>query len=133
MNSHDQEKLLKGILPPDDAAEFRQASLECGLAGLRRERRRHHLVKLSVAAAIFIGLSLGVVLNFRNAHPNQNAQIQPAVAATSPALAAHVDFINDEQLLALVTNKPVALIGKPGDQHLVYLGKSEDDSAEHQF
>jgi hypothetical protein len=44
-----------------------------------------------------------------------------------------VDFINDDELLALVTNQPVALVGKPGAQRLVFLGKSENDSAEHQF
>ena len=124
MNSHDREKLLKEILPPGDPADFRQASLERGLAGLRRERRRRQIVRSSVIALAFICVSLGIVLKWRNTGQNQNAKMQLPPVATSPVLAAHVDFINDDQLLALFTNQPVALVGKPGEQRLVFLGRS---------
>jgi hypothetical protein len=133
MNSRDQDKLLKEILPSEDLANFRQVSLERGLAGLRRERHRRHIVRFSAMAVALICLSLGIALNSRNTRRNQTAQIQPAPAAASPALASHVDFINDEQLLALFKNQPVALVGKPGEQRLVFLGQSESDSAPRQY
>lgn len=133
MNPQDQEKLLNEILPPDDPADFRQASLERSLIGLRRERRRRHVVRVSAVAVALICISLGIVLNSRTTKQNQAAQIQPPPTAASPALASHVEFINDDQLLALITNRPVALVGKPGEQRLVFLGKSENDSAKHPF
>jgi hypothetical protein len=49
---------------------------------------------------------------------------QPRISAP-PRVAANVaqpnevESINDEQLLALFPNRPVALIGPPGDQRLV--------------
>jgi hypothetical protein len=32
-----------------------------------------------------------------------------------------VKFINDEELLALFPGRPLALVGKPGEQQLVFL------------
>lgn len=133
MNSRDQEKLLKEILPPDDLADFRQTSLERGLAGLRRERRRRHILRFSAVVAALICISLGLILKSKNPSNTQTTQIQPLPVVASATLTPHVDFINDEQLLALFTNQPVALVGSPGEQHLVFLGKDEDDSTQHQF
>ena len=133
MNPHDQEKLLKEILPPDDLADFCQTSLAFGLAGLRREQRRRHVVRLGAMAAVLICISLGIIVKSRKTGGNQNVQIQPTPIPASPVIASHVDFINDDQLLALFTNQPVALVGKPGEQRLVFLGASREDSREHQF
>jgi peptidoglycan/LPS O-acetylase OafA/YrhL len=133
MNPHDQEKLLKEILPPDDLADFRQASLAFGLAGLHREQRRRHVVRFIAAGTVLICLSLGLVMKSRKTGGNQTAQIHPALATASAIVASHVDFINDDQLLALFTNQPVALIGKPGEQRLVFLGESQNHSAPHQY
>ena len=133
MNSHDQEKLLKEILASEDPADFREASLERGLAGLRREWRRRHIVRFSAVAVALVGLSLGMVLTSRNTGRNEKAQLPPVPAAASPTLASHVDFINDDELLALFTNQPVALVGKPGEQRLVFLGKSGESPALHPY
>lgn len=133
MNAHDQEKLLKEILPPNGLADFRQASLAYGLAGLRREQRRRHTVRLAAAAAVVLCISFGLAVKLRKTGANQNVQIHPALATASAIVASHVEFINDDQLLALFTNQPVALVGKPGDQRLVFLGKSENHSTEHPF
>jgi hypothetical protein len=133
MNSHDQEKLLKEILPPDELGDFRQTSLECGLAGLRRERRRRHVVRISTLNVVLVCISLCIVLKLERTAQKQTAQIQPAPAAAPVAPASHVDFINDEQLLALFKDQPVALVGKPGAQRLVFLGNSEKGSSEHPY
>jgi len=133
MNAHDQEKLLKEILPPEDADAFREASLKGGLAGLRRERRRRHVVRLGAVAAVLVCVSLGIVLKSRETRAIQNTESRVSPAVVSTTSATHVEFINDEQLLALVKNQPVALIGKPGEQRLVFLGKSGNDSAPRQY
>jgi hypothetical protein len=137
MNPHDQEKLLREILPPEDIAEFRDFSLECALNGLRRERHRRRIVRLSSTAAVLLCLCVGVLLKTRKPAQIEHASNQ-RIAQPAPAglASSHVDLINDDQLLALIasiTNRPVALIGKPGDQHLVFLSEPETGSAQHPF
>jgi len=137
MNRNEHEKLLREILPPDDIAEFRDHSLERALNGLRRERRRRHIVRLSSAAVVLLCILIGILLKSPRPDHVEHASIQP-VASPAPASAdsGHVDFINDDQLLALIssiTNRPVALVGKPGDQHLVFLSESETDTDQHPF
>ena len=127
MNSRDQEKLLKEILPTDDVAKFREASLGRGLACLRRERRRRYLLRGGTVAAITCVLFVGILLKSRAPVPNPvaNSQLSPAPAPS----ASHVQFISDEELLALFKNQPVALIGKPGQQRLVLLDKAKAEHA----
>jgi hypothetical protein len=134
MNPSDREKLLKEILSSEDVSDFRQNSLARGLAGLRRERRRRQLVRFSSAAAVLICLVVGILLKSANPVRNEHASVQRSAQPAPASLAdSHVDFISDDQLLAFFTNQPVALVGKPGDQHLVFLGESENDSARKQF
>ena len=47
-----------------------------------------------------------------------------ATAFLPPADTVKVKFITDEELLALFPDRPVALIGRPGHQQLVFLDKS---------
>lgn len=134
MNSRDQEKLLKEILPPEGAADFRNTSLAHGLAGLRRERRRRQVGRFSAVLVVLLGLFLGVIFKSRNQFHNDHVVTQAAPQPAPFDLAAgHVEIINDDQLLAIFTNQPVALIGKPGEQRLVFLGKSKNDSAQNRF
>jgi len=134
MNRSDQEKLLKEILPSEDMADFQKASLACGLAGLRRERRRRHVVRTGSVAAVLICLFVGILLQSGKTVRTAQSPALRAAPDVSPQLASgHVDFITDDQLLALFTNQPVALVGKPGDQRLVFLSASEGDSAHHPF
>ncbi len=128
MNSDDREKLLKKILPHEDLADFRQASLEHGLTRLRRQRRTRYAIRVGAAAIAFCFLSL--VIFFKAQHPVRN---DVSVAQSPPPLPAsvasdHVTFISDDELLALFTNRPVALIGKPGQQRLVFLDQAHGKS-----
>jgi len=43
-----------------------------------------------------------------------------------------VQFINDDELLALFPNRPVALIGEPGKQRLVFLDRQNAPELEEQ-
>jgi len=137
MNHRDHEKLLKEILPPEDISEFRNSSLEFALSGLHREHRRRRLVRLSSAAVVLLFLFVSILLKSSKPTQIEHASIQP-IAQPAPAnpASSHVDFINDDQLLAIIssiTNRPVALVGKPGDQRLVFLSESEPDPAQHPF
>ncbi|HHY86181.1 MAG TPA: hypothetical protein GYA07_11730 [Verrucomicrobia bacterium] len=43
-----------------------------------------------------------------------------------------MQFINDDELLALFPNRPVALIGEPGKQRLVFLDRQNAPELEEQ-
>lgn len=128
MNSRDQEKLLKEILPREDVADFREASLERGLVCLRRQRQRRYMTRAILVAVAVCGLWLGLVLKPRSTEHVSNTPPPPRTA-TAPANSSHVTFISDEELLAMFPKQPVALIGKPGQQRLVFLNKTDKDRA----
>lgn len=121
MKPSEHEKLLKELLPDDGFADFRKSSLERGLASMRQHRRQRVLVRggaLATVAGLFV---LGLLL--KHPHPTQKT----IAAVPSPASAAaseHVKFISDDELLAMFPQGSVALIGKPGQQRLVFLDKS---------
>jgi hypothetical protein len=120
MKQSEQEKLLSELLPDEHLADFRRASLESGLASLRRHRRQRTLLRAGLLAAGICVLAL--VLHFNSPHPARNniVAVSPPAPAPSPN---HVKFITDDQLLALFPEGSVALVGKPGQQRLVFLDK----------
>src|SRR5882724_682106 len=124
MKPSEQEKLLKEILPEEDLRDFQQASLEHGLTFLRQRRRRGYLLRASALATVLSLVTLGLLLKpHRAPQPdNSTAQLPPA-PQSAPVAASPVKFISDDELLALFPNRQVALIGKPGQQRLVFLDK----------
>jgi hypothetical protein len=127
MNPHDREKLLKEILPGEDAGNFRETSLERGLLLLRLRRRSRQLS--AVAALTVCLLGFGLFLNSRRVAQTAVVRPAPTVAVNPAAATSKVTFISDDELLALFTNQPVALIGKPGQQRLVFLDKKHSEPA----
>ncbi len=118
------DRLLKQILAGDDLADFRRASLEHGLASIRRQRHRQRIIGLCAFASVALLFALGILLNRKPGHPEmQTASSPPPVThARSPQTqSSDVKFITDEELFALFPNRPMALIGKPGHQQLVFL------------
>jgi hypothetical protein len=130
MKRSEQEKLLREILPVEDMADFEQASPERGLTCLRQRRR-----KSAMRAQIFsvMGVVLVAILLKRHNHLSREGAGAPLASATAPAVASQVKFISDEELLALFPDRPVALIGKPGQQRLVFLDEPKEDSARAPF
>jgi hypothetical protein len=121
------EKLLTHILPGEDGADFERASLEHGLSCLRRQRRRRHLLRAGSLVAVVGFIAMAFVLK---SHQTISRDTSAQTASTpSPATTSHVEFINDDQLLALFPDRSVALIGKPGEQRLVFLDQPKNDSA----
>jgi hypothetical protein len=134
MNHRDHEKLLHEILPPEQSIDFRKASLEIGLAGLRRERRRRSILRFCGGSAALLGLVGGLFLSLRHQEPHEVRSTQsPPPAASVAVSSSHVEFITDDQLLAYYTNQPVALIGKPGEQRLVFLSETDENTSQQPF
>jgi len=124
MKPHEPNRLLKEILAGDELTDFRQASLEQGLNAMRRRQRRRRVVR--VCALLMLPLLLTFAILSRHAPGTSNRQIastNPTAAAfpTPPPDRRDTKFITDEELFALFPNRSMALIGKPGQQQLVFL------------
>jgi len=118
---------LREILPGDDIADFERASLERGLAGLQRQRRRGYLMRTGALGAVVGIATFGILI--RQPNPvSQSAANAQLSAAPAPAVAGQIKFISDDELLALFPGRSVALIGKPGQQRLVFLDKPDSES-----
>jgi hypothetical protein len=124
MKLPEQDRLLKEILAGDELTNFRQASLEQGLNVMRQQQRRRRVVRICVL--VTVPLLFGVVLLSRRAPEASKRQIvsanPPTAAIPGPqARSGDIKFITDEELFALFPNRPLALVGKPGQQQLVFL------------
>jgi hypothetical protein len=133
MKPSEQEKLLTHILPGEDGADFERASLEHGLSYLRRQRRRGHLLRAGGLAAVVGLIAAAFVLKSHQHSPRGGGSNAQLASTPSAANSSRVEFINDDQLLALFPGRSVALIGKPGEQRLVFLDKPNNHTVRAPF
>lgn len=121
MNQSDQDRLLKELLAGEASPGFRQASLECALASMRRRRMLQRIASVGAVAAV-MGIALWQTTSARRtvSSGTQMASNATAVIVQQPA-RAKFQTISDDELLALFPDRPVALIGEPGRQRLVFL------------
>jgi hypothetical protein len=117
MTDHERNQLLGDILGGDELNQVREASSWSGLKEMRRRRQR----ALAVRAGVLILPALLLVAGFF--YPRiKFPQPAPKLVVTTPAVAASkVESINKEQLFALFPNRPMALVGRPGHQEVIFL------------
>jgi hypothetical protein len=123
MKRSDQDRLLREILEEGEAADFRAASLAGGVDFLRRRKTRARIAQVC-AAGMLAGLLvfwLALHLSSRPAGPRLAVVTAPAAQTDM----SKVKIINDEELFALFPNRPMALIGPPGRQQLIFLDHGE--------
>jgi len=116
MTEREKEQLLEEVLGGEDASGLREATLTAGLRAMRWKRRRRMAGYLSVLI-----LPLGFLL-MHSAHEQKMvvmAQLSP------PPPEPKVERITTEQLFALFPNRPLALVGAPGNQQLVFLDQPQ--------
>lgn len=127
-----QDPLLTDLLSDESYHRLRETSLARVLAQARRRRRHRHLTRgfllLGLTAAALLGpavLDHEKPAQLATPPPAPTAGVPPApppaARPPAPATASRVEFINDDQLLALFPNRPVALVGRPGAQRLIFL------------
>ena len=122
MKRHEADRLLSELLAGDALSGFRRASLEEGLALIRRRRRARRAGRWCVLALLPLAFGAGVLWSWP-------ARVRPVSAARShapgvpgqTASTGSVRIINDEELMALFAGRPLALVGRPGHQQLLFL------------
>jgi len=126
MKHPEHDRLLNEIVTGEELADFREASLQHALTAIRQQRRRQRFVRLGALAGVPIAVALGIVFS-RSPKPALReiaaSNASPVAVASVQPRTAPVKFISDDELLALFPDRPVALIGKPGHQQLVFLDK----------
>jgi hypothetical protein len=121
MTDQDKNQLLDGLFGDEDLARLRQASLQRGLQEMRGRRRRALAARVGVMAVPTLLLALLVYAPpFRPPHPSTT----PAAITYSSRPEAKVEFITTDQLYALFPDRPMALLGKPGHQQVIFLDEN---------
>ena len=122
MKHPNENPLLKEILADEQLTALRHASLNQGLDTMRRTRRVRRAVHMGTL--VFVPVLLIAVFTLhkltQDATKEPQTQRQASVAIAQPEESS-VKFISDEELFALFPGRSLALIGKPGHQHLVVL------------
>jgi peptidoglycan/LPS O-acetylase OafA/YrhL len=124
MKHPEHERLLNEIVTGEELADFREASLQHALAAVRRRRRRQWFARLGALAVVPLLAALGILVSRSPKPPLREmaaSNASPVAVTAAQPRTAPVKFISDDELLALFPDRPVALIGKPGQQQLVFL------------
>jgi hypothetical protein len=115
MKRSGHEQLLAQILDGGDLDTLRAASLAHGLDALRHRRRRRQ--RFEILAAVIVPLLVIYAL-----HRHSKPVTRIAGQSASPAAdISSVKYITAQELFALFPDRPIALIGKPGRQQVVFL------------
>ncbi|HTD66805.1 MAG TPA: hypothetical protein VK846_09790 [Candidatus Limnocylindria bacterium] len=125
----EQKELLEDVLVEDQG--YRTATLEHGLAAMRRQRTRRRLASLalSVSAPVLL-LAAVVMLQNRRLAPAPlmpQSVVTPSIPKVQIAKTIEgtpIRVLSDEELLDYFKGRPVALLGKPGHQRLILLDEA---------
>jgi len=115
MTPREREQLLEDVLGGEESAALREATLQAGLRAMRWKRRKRIGAYLSVMI-----LPWAIVF-----YPVKRATVETGQGRAPVKAEAKVEKISTEELFALFPNRPVALVGKPGQQELVFLDQQE--------
>ena len=126
MKPTDKDRLLREILADDPLEHLRHTTLSAGMAKVRH-RRRVRMLLAGAAGSLVVAWGTVAVLKRDGL---REANFAPRVeTAASPRNT--VKWIDDEQLLARFADRGVALIGRPGEQRLVFLELAAPSDAAH--
>jgi hypothetical protein len=134
MKHLEHDRLLKEIVTGDELADFREASLQQALTAIRRQRRRQRSLRLGGLAAVPVVVALAIVFSRSPQPPLREiaaSNASPVAVSSVQPRTPPVKLINDDELLALFPDRPVALIGKPGQQRLIFLDQLARTSGGH--
>ena len=122
MRRNDQDELWRDCLAGDEVQDFKQEALAQMLVAVRRRKRRQHMIRLGALAIIPAAALLAFYFRpHEMVSPIQSVSASPTVKPAAPPQQQPVGIISDEELFALFPGRSMALIGRPGDQRLIFL------------
>jgi hypothetical protein len=127
MKPPEEHPLLNELLSGPEVTGFREASLNHGLTALRHTRRRRRVLRGVALAALPVLLVSLVLLggSMDRAGRDTTTVASPVIpSAPEQSRPSSVEYISDEELLALFPNQPLALVGPEGQQQLVFLDQA---------
>jgi hypothetical protein len=114
------DHFLDQILSPTD--DFRKSSLEATLRCVRQRNHHRRAVRACAVGLVTVLLALAGVWKWA---PNNShlvaSKLSTDTQSSERVQTSETKIISDQELFALFPNRPVALIGKPGNQELVFL------------
>lgn len=122
MRPSEQKQLLKDIIAERDLSQLSEITLQSGLMALRGHRRRRHARRILVFAGLPLVLGFAALIGLSIRHPTLARKVPKSLATMQPQNSG-VKIINDDELFALFPNRSLALVGKPGQQELVFLDR----------
>ncbi len=134
-NDSSFDELLNDVLSSESLERFRTDSLETALIVVRKRRRRRRARQALLMVAVPLVLAGYVFVS--NFYPNPGSPSSPTNANQSTSILQNnasstasptpgIEYISDEELLELFEDRPVALIGPPGEQELVLLDEVDN-------
>jgi hypothetical protein len=134
MKHRRHDDLLKETFADGDLDALRESTLNRSLAALRI-RRRLRMLRNGALVALPVLLLTAVMFWRAPSSPTPSVSAPAVTVATIPVLkiypavtaaaVAPVPTISDQELLALFANRSVGLLGKPGQQKLVFFDQPD--------
>jgi hypothetical protein len=110
------EDLLKELFDESAPEHFRGATLERGLAAVRRVRRRRMLWR---AVPVLVALVLATTIARQYWHRSNSTTPAQVARPANVIPGTDIRVLSDEELLAFFKGRPVGLVGPPENQRLV--------------
>ena len=129
MTPHEKDQLLKELLTGEEISGFRRASLDQGIALVRLQRKRRQIAQCAAMVCgglLLLSLFISQLPKSSRSRP-ATSQAQQSAPPVPVAANPEIKWINDDELFALFADRSMALIGKPGEQQLVFLDSQSSD------
>jgi len=126
MTRREQNQLLNELLSGEELAPLRRASLEQGLAAVRQQRHRRKVGRAVALVCFWMAFVASIIFRPSATRFVTNSSSPPsrqAAVKVQSGPAPQMKFISDEELFSLFPDRAMALIGKPGEQQLVFLDR----------
>ena len=122
MNDFNQNPLLNELFTREELQALRQRTLDAGLSSLKEKRRRSRVAKGFLLLPI-LGAAVVLLRSSMQETVPATQLFQTVPLAVTGTHDSSTKIISDRELFALFPNRPMALVGKPGHQQLVFLDR----------
>ena len=132
MKNRSEDGLLDDIF--SKSRNLRETSLEQLLSSARGQRRRRTIVYVGSLATVCLALSF---FPFSSRIESNCPTPRVASVSTEPNFptvpGTNIRILNDEELLAMFGDRPVALLGPPEERQFVVLDEIRDETSVHRL